>query len=139
MHLAFPPDGPRGPRREMAIGAAYVASRIQMPITLMGIGYDRPYRFNSWDRFAIPRPCSSIRCLFSESIRVPRKLDREGLEYYRQKIERVLTLLTDEAEAWAESGKTMPGETHTIPGKQPEHGIYWKSVQKVAKVREADS
>jgi len=137
-HLAFPPDGPRGPRREMAMGAVYVASRVQMPITLMGIGYDRPYRFKSWDRFAIPRPYSRARCLFSESIRVPSKLDREGLEYYQQKIERVMHLLTDEAEAWAESGKTMPGETHIIPGKQPRHGIYWRSVQKIAKVRNPD-
>ncbi|MDR3183498.1 MAG: DUF374 domain-containing protein, partial [Planctomycetaceae bacterium] len=42
--LAFTPDGPRGPARKMAPGAVYLASKLQMPIVLLGIGYDRPYR-----------------------------------------------------------------------------------------------
>ena len=56
MNLTITPDGPRGPRRQLAQGPVYLASKLGMPIVAMGFGYDRPWRFNSWDRFAIPRP-----------------------------------------------------------------------------------
>ncbi|MEZ6087245.1 MAG: hypothetical protein R3C05_04300 [Pirellulaceae bacterium] len=38
------PDGPRGPRRELATGCIYLASRLQLPIVPLGLGYDRPWR-----------------------------------------------------------------------------------------------
>ena len=34
----------------------------------------------------------------------PPNLDRDGVEHYRLKVERLLNRLTDEAEAWAEAG-----------------------------------
>ena len=61
MHLAITPDGPRGPRRQLAPGAIYLASKLQMPLVVMGFGFDRPWRAGSWDRFAIPRPGSRAR------------------------------------------------------------------------------
>jgi len=103
MHLAITPDGPRGPRRRVAPGPIYLASKLGLPLALMGFGYDRPWRVNSWDRFAIPRPYSRARCVSSPEIRIPPDLDREGLEYFRRKVERLLDRLTLEAEAWAES------------------------------------
>lgn len=103
-HLAITPDGPRGPRRTMAQGAIFLASRLQMPLVLMGLGYDRPWRLRSWDRFAIPRPFSRARAVVSPRIHLPEDLDRAGVEHYRQQVERLLNRLTCEAEAWAESG-----------------------------------
>jgi len=35
MHLAITPDGPRGPRRRLAPGAVYLASRLGMPLVAM--------------------------------------------------------------------------------------------------------
>ena len=58
MHLTITPDGPRGPRRHMAPGPIYLASKLGLPLVLMGYAYDRPWRLHSWDRFAIPRPGS---------------------------------------------------------------------------------
>jgi lysophospholipid acyltransferase (LPLAT)-like uncharacterized protein len=55
MHMAITPDGPRGPRRALAQGAVYLASVMGLPIVPMGLGYDRPWRLKSWDRFAVPR------------------------------------------------------------------------------------
>ncbi|MCA9258180.1 MAG: DUF374 domain-containing protein, partial [Planctomycetales bacterium] len=60
-HLAITPDGPRGPRRQLAQGPVFLASRMQLPIVALGFGADRPWRANSWDRFAVPRPYSRIR------------------------------------------------------------------------------
>lgn len=103
-HLAITPDGPRGPRRVMAQGPIYLASRLQIPLVLLGLGYDRPWRLRSWDRFAIPRPFSRARAVVSPRIYLPQDLNRADVEHYRQRVERLLNRLTCEAEAWAESG-----------------------------------
>ncbi len=110
MHLTITPDGPRGPRRKLAPGAVYLASRLGMPLVLMGLGYDRPWRFNSWDRFALPKPGCRARAIVSGDIYVPPDLDRDGLEHYRQRIETLLNRLTTDAEAWAESDTRRVGQ-----------------------------
>ncbi len=111
MHLTITPDGPRGPRRQLAPGAVYLASRLGMPLVAMGFGYDRPWRVRAaWDRFAIPRPFSRARAVVSPPLFVPPELDREGIEHYRARIERLMNRLTADAEAWAESGCRKPGQ-----------------------------
>jgi len=104
-NLAITPDGPRGPRRRMAQGPIYVASRTGMPLILLGIGYSHPWRMPTWDRFALPRPYSDARVIAGPKIHLPRDLDRNGVEHYRQQMETLLNRLTIEAEAWAASGK----------------------------------
>jgi len=104
MHLTITPDGPRGPRRRLASGPVFLASKLGLPIVAMGFGYDRPWRINSWDRFAIPRPFSRARAVPSGEIYVPPGLDRDGLEHWRGAVERLLNRLTLEAEAWAAAG-----------------------------------
>jgi lysophospholipid acyltransferase (LPLAT)-like uncharacterized protein len=110
MHLAITPDGPRGPRRRMAPGAVFLASRLGLPLVPFGCGYDRPWRLGSWDRFAIPRSHCRARAVVSPEIHVPPDLDRKGLEHFRRRIERLLNRLTDEAEAWAASGTRKIGQ-----------------------------
>jgi len=108
--LIVTPDGPRGPRRRLAEGAIFLASRLQMPIVCMGFGFDRPWRQKSWDRFAIPRPFSRGRAVISSFLEIPPDLDRQGMETHRLEVERILNQVTCEAESWAESGRRKPGE-----------------------------
>lgn len=115
-HLTITPDGPQGPRRTLAGGAIYLASKLQMPIVLLGIGFDRPWRLNSWDRFAVPRPFSRARVISSQDIWIPDNLCRDELEFHRQSVENRLTSLSDEAESWAVSGKTRTGQLPVLPG-----------------------
>lgn len=111
MHLAITPDGPRGPRRRLAPGAIYLASKLGMPLVLLGFGYDRPWRVEkAWDRFAIPRPGSRARAVMSPEIGVPPDLDRQEIEHFRARAERLLNRLTAEAEAWAESSTRKVGQ-----------------------------
>ena len=111
MNLTITPDGPRGPRRRLAPGCVYLASRTGMPLVAMGFGYERPWRLRTWDRFAIPRPGSRARAVVSPPIHVPPDLSRDQLELYRQQIERTLNRLTEQAERWAASGRRWRGET----------------------------
>lgn len=107
--LAIAPDGPRGPRRSMSQGPVFLASRLQMPIITLGLGIDRPWRLNSWDRFAIPRPGSRARAVIGPPMYLPADLDRDGIEHYRVEAERMLNRMTLEAEAWAEAGTDKIG------------------------------
>ncbi len=110
MSLAITPDGPRGPRRVLAQGPIYLASKLGMPLVPMGIGLDRPWRLKSWDRFAIPRPFTRARGVIGPPLDIPPDLDRDRLEHYRLEVQHLLNRLTGEAEAWAESGLRKPEE-----------------------------
>lgn len=116
-YLTITPDGPRGPRRHMAPGAVFLASRLGVPLVAMGFGYDRPWRVErAWDRFAIPRPWSRARTVVSGDLHIPADLDRQGVEHFRCQIEALLNRLCDEAEAWACSGRRRAGEVVLRPG-----------------------
>lgn len=76
--LILTPDGPRGPRRRLAEGSIFLASRLQMPIVCMGFAFERPWRQKSWDRFAVPRPFSRARAVISGFIDIPPNLQVKG-------------------------------------------------------------
>ncbi|MFM7034974.1 MAG: lysophospholipid acyltransferase family protein [Planctomycetia bacterium] len=116
-NLTITPDGPRGPRRRLAAGCVFLASTLGIPIVAMGFGYDRPWRMGTWDLFAVPRPWTRARGVVSRAIRVPADLDRDGIEQYREGIERLLIRLSDDAEAWATRGGRRLGEQ--IVRKEP--------------------
>ena len=104
-NLAIAPDGPRGPRRKLALGPVYLSSRLGLPVIPLGFGYDRPWRIERvWDKCAIPRPYSRARVVVGRAIQVPPKLGRDALETWRLEIESSLEFVTTQAEQWAESG-----------------------------------
>jgi lysophospholipid acyltransferase (LPLAT)-like uncharacterized protein len=100
-HIAVMPDGPRGPRRHVELGLIYLAAKTGLPIVLLGIGHDRPWRLNSWDRFCIPRPFSRALVLASAPIVIPENATKSELEAHRQHVEASLNALTDRAEQLA--------------------------------------
>jgi lysophospholipid acyltransferase (LPLAT)-like uncharacterized protein len=122
-HLTITPDGPRGPRRQLAQGPIYLASRLQLPLVPMGFGYDRPWRMNSWDRFAVPRPFSRARAVVGPPILLPPSLSREDLEECRLRVEQLTNDLSTEAEAWAAAGGRKAGEVVIRPQFAPKPNL----------------
>jgi lysophospholipid acyltransferase (LPLAT)-like uncharacterized protein len=112
-HLGVTPDGPRGPRRQLKVGIIYLASRTGLPIVPVGVGYTRAWRARSWDRFALPRPYSTMLGVLGEPIAVPPQLDRASLEQYRRLVEGRCRAVTAAAEAWADRLRGIP------PGQPP--------------------
>jgi lysophospholipid acyltransferase (LPLAT)-like uncharacterized protein len=104
-HLVVTPDGPRGPRRVVQAGIIYVASRTGMPVIPVGVGYQRPWRAKSWDRFAIPRPGSRAKMITGKPIMVPAGLKSDQLEPYRLLVQHDMEKLTIAAENWAETNR----------------------------------
>ena len=110
-NLTITPDGPRGPRRQLAAGCIYASSRLGIPLVPIGLGYDSPWRVRSaWDRFAVPRLYSRARAVVGPKVQIPAGVSRAGVEHYRLRIEYMLNSLTTLAEQWAESGAAMVGQ-----------------------------
>lgn len=117
LNLGITPDGPRGPRRQLAAGCIFVASRLGLPLVPLGLGYERPWRIRkAWDQFAVPRPFSRARAVAGPPIYVPSDADRAQLETYRLRVESILNELTQRAEAWADSGQRWRGQYSIYPG-----------------------
>jgi lysophospholipid acyltransferase (LPLAT)-like uncharacterized protein len=80
--VAFTPDGPRGPRRELKPGVVAAAQRGGAVIVPLHAEADRAWRLHSWDRFMIPQPLSRIWITYGRPFEVaPGEIGlSEGLE-----------------------------------------------------------
>jgi len=58
--VAFTPDGPRGPRRELKPGVIAAAQRGGAFIVPLHAESGRAWRLNSWDRLMIPKPFAPV-------------------------------------------------------------------------------
>ncbi len=74
------PDGPRGPRRSMNPGLAWMARATGRPIVPCAFVTDRAWRLSSWDRFAIPRPFARVAYAYGEPLYVPREASSAELD-----------------------------------------------------------
>jgi len=68
--VAFTPDGPRGPRRELKPGAVAAAQRGGAVIVPIHAEADRAWRLHSWDRFMIPKPLARVRITYGRPFAV---------------------------------------------------------------------
>jgi lysophospholipid acyltransferase (LPLAT)-like uncharacterized protein len=114
-HMAITPDGPRGPRRHLKGGIIYLAARTGIPVVPCGVGFDRPWRLRSWDRFALPRPWSRATCVSGVPVVVPRDAGKEQLEDYRRRVQQDFDWVSALAEQWAETGRWPATPPHNSP------------------------
>jgi len=68
--VAFTPDGPRGPRRQIKPGVVAAAQRGGVPIVAVHAEADRAWRLHSWDRFMIPKPGATVRITYGRPFEV---------------------------------------------------------------------
>ncbi len=68
--VAFTPDGPRGPRRELKPGVVAAAQRGEGVIVPIHAEADRAWRLHSWDRFMIPKPLARVRITYGRPFQV---------------------------------------------------------------------
>ena len=59
--VAFTPDGPRGPHRELKPGVVAAAQRGGGLILPLHAATERAWRLRSWDRFMVPKPFAKVR------------------------------------------------------------------------------
>lgn len=68
--VAFTPDGPQGPRRELKPGVIAAAQRGGAPIVPIHAEADRAWRLDSWDRFMIPKFGARVRIVYGRPFEV---------------------------------------------------------------------
>jgi lysophospholipid acyltransferase (LPLAT)-like uncharacterized protein len=68
--VAFTPDGPRGPRRELKPGVVAAAQRGGGVIVPIHARVDRAWRLDSWDRFLIPKPGARVTVTYGRPFEV---------------------------------------------------------------------
>ncbi|MGH7619907.1 MAG: lysophospholipid acyltransferase family protein, partial [Gemmatimonadaceae bacterium] len=78
--LAVTPDGPRGPARSIAPGAAVIAQRTGAPVIGAAASTTRAWRLKSWDAFLIPKPFATVRIAYSDETRVVASDAREAAD-----------------------------------------------------------
>lgn len=71
--IGITPDGPRGPRRKAKLGVLELAYFSGYPIVAIAFEPSRAWRLNSWDRFAIPKPFSTVRFIYKKPIYIKSK------------------------------------------------------------------
>jgi lysophospholipid acyltransferase (LPLAT)-like uncharacterized protein len=69
--VAFTPDGPRGPRRELKPGVVAAAQRGGGSVIPIHAEADRAWRLHSWDRFMIPKPLARVRITYGQTFEIP--------------------------------------------------------------------
>ena len=68
--IGITPDGPKGPRHTVSDGLIIMAQKTNAKIVLVGIKPTSFWRFNSWDKFIVPKPFGTLRYNASEPIDV---------------------------------------------------------------------
>ena len=68
--VAFTPDGPRGPRRELKPGVVAAAQRGGGIIVPVHARADRAWRLDSWDRFLMPKPGARVTVTYGRPFEV---------------------------------------------------------------------
>lgn len=97
--IALTPDGPRGPRMRCQPGVVMLAQRTGAPVVPITWSTSRRILLGTWDRMIIALPFGGGVLAWGDPIEVPRDLDSDGMENYRQRIEAAITALSDEADA----------------------------------------
>jgi lysophospholipid acyltransferase (LPLAT)-like uncharacterized protein len=77
---AITPDGPRGPARVFAPGAAVAAQRTGALIVPIRASASRAWRLKSWDRFLIPKPFARVTVTLGPLTSVEAASPREAAE-----------------------------------------------------------
>ena len=77
---AITPDGPRGPARVFAPGAAVASQRTGAYIVPIRAAASRAWRLKSWDRFLIPKPFARVDVSYGVLTVVDAASPREAAE-----------------------------------------------------------
>lgn len=101
-HIVVTPDGPRGPRREMKPGIAFLASRTGKAVVPTAFTCRRSWSIGSgWTDLVIPRPWTTVFAIAGEAIQVPPDADKQSLREYTQRIQQAMNDVNAAAEALA--------------------------------------
>lgn len=116
-HIVMTPDGPRGPRREIKAGLAFVAAKTGKAVVPTAFSCSRSWSIQgSWTDLMIPSPFAKVYILTGQPIAIPADADRNTLAEFTSQIQTAMDELNAQAETLA--GKTQPQQAQFAPRKK---------------------
>ena len=98
-HIIVTPDGPRGPRRTMKQGAAFIAAQTGRRLLPGAFVVKHGWRIRgSWTDLLIPMPFTTIYLITGEPIFIPADLNRMELSKYLAEAQQAMDRLNEEAD-----------------------------------------
>lgn len=107
--IVVTPDGPRGPRRQMSQGAAYLGAKLQIPIIPVGVGVGSCWRLKTWDQAPIPKPFGKVRVLFGPKLWFPEVVSREQLQLNQLRLQAAMDEINTAAQDWVDGHVKLAG------------------------------
>lgn len=105
-HIIITPDGPQGPRRQMKVGAIFVAAQSQHRLLPGAFVAKRSFRVRgSWTDLVIPFPFTTVYLVLGTPIEVPETISRDELWHYVETAQAAMDHINAEAERKFGSGK----------------------------------
>lgn len=80
-------DGPRGPAGKVKAGVIRLAHATNAVIVPFYVFAENAWRFNSWDRFLLPKPFSKVKLHFGKMIKFN---NQESFEIQRRQLEKIM-------------------------------------------------
>ena len=104
-HIIITPDGPQGPRRQMKLGAIFVAAHSHHRLLPGAFVAKRGIRIRgSWTDLVIPLPFTTIYLVTGKPIAVPEDVSRDDLDQYVRAAQSAMDEVNEEAERRFGSG-----------------------------------
>jgi len=97
---AIMPDGPRGPKYEVKAGTIKVAGEADALIYPTAFGFERAWKFNSWDGMLLPKPFSRAVLILGSPISIPKQLNEETLKEWKDRLKIQMMKTLDEADSY---------------------------------------
>lgn len=66
--IGITPDGPKGPRHEVANGVVVMAQKTKAKVVCLNIVATKYWQLNSWDKFIVPKPFGELNFYATEPI-----------------------------------------------------------------------
>lgn len=84
--LGITPDGPKGPRHEVAEGVIIMAQKAKVKIVLVSMKPTKFWQLNSWDKFIIPKPFGTINYYITDFIDISNMHVAECRTYIKERL-----------------------------------------------------
>ncbi len=126
-HIVLTPDGPRGPRRQLKPGLAFMASRTGKAVVPTAFASTSAwYPQGKWTELMIPKQFSTLYGLAGQPIEVPPKASKVDLDEFTQRIQAAMDQLHDLATQLATGeidGETAIQLAASIPDVSVANGL----------------
>ena len=88
--VAIVPDGPRGPRYKLGPGVVKLAEVTGALVLPVRVEYGSYWVFQSWDRFRLPKPFTTVEVFLGPCTEVVSPLDETTFEHERLRVETLM-------------------------------------------------